>query len=110
MPGDRCGSVNPTRSKARQGAFEGGPPEHPGRPHEDGGNAVPRWMVATGRREPAGTGSGLQPGSLAPGTGPPRLRQDAGTATAVPSNSAFPDPFEQISWFVRRRGHGLMCA
>ena len=46
MPGDRCGSVNPTRSKVRQGAFEGGPPEHPGRPQEGGGNVVPRWMVA----------------------------------------------------------------
>ena len=47
MLGDQRGSVNPTRSKVRQDAFEGGPPEHPGRPHEDGGNAVPRWMVAT---------------------------------------------------------------
>jgi hypothetical protein len=44
--GDSRGSVNPTRSKARQGAFEGGPPELPGRPLEVGGDVDPRGMVA----------------------------------------------------------------
>ncbi len=47
MPGDRCGSVNPTRSKARQCASEGCPPECTGRPLEGVGNGVRRWMVAT---------------------------------------------------------------
>jgi hypothetical protein len=38
--------VNPTRSKVRQGAFEGRPPKLLGRPHEVVGNGNPRWMVA----------------------------------------------------------------
>jgi hypothetical protein len=38
--------VNPTRSKVRQGAFEGCPPELQGRPQEVVGNGNPRWMVA----------------------------------------------------------------
>ncbi len=53
MPGDRCGSVNPTRSKVKKDGlrpsartFEGGPPEFAGRPHEAVGNGSPRWMVA----------------------------------------------------------------
>lgn len=45
-PGDRVGSVNPTWSKVRQCAFEGGSPEHAGRPLEAIGNGRPRWMVA----------------------------------------------------------------
>ena len=52
-PGDRRGSANPTRSKATQGAFEGGPPELPGRPLEVDGDVGPRWMVA-GRCASAG--------------------------------------------------------
>ena len=47
------GSVNPTRSKVKRRrlagaaqAFEGGPPEPAGRPHEVAGNGDPRWMVA----------------------------------------------------------------
>ena len=44
--GDSGGSVNPTRSKVRQEAFEDGPSELPGRPLEAGGNAGPREMVA----------------------------------------------------------------
>jgi len=46
-PGDRCGSANPTGSKARQGAFEGCSPELPGRPLEAHGNVRRRWMAAT---------------------------------------------------------------
>ncbi len=45
-PGDRIGSVNPTRSKIRQCATEGGPPERTGRLLETVGNGGPRWMVA----------------------------------------------------------------
>jgi hypothetical protein len=37
--------ANPTRSKVRQEAFEGGPPELPGRPLEVVGNGDPRGMV-----------------------------------------------------------------
>jgi hypothetical protein len=44
--GDRRGSANPTWSKTRQRAFEGGPPELAGRLHEGVGNGAPRWMVA----------------------------------------------------------------
>jgi hypothetical protein len=44
--GDRRGSANPTWSKTRQRAFEGGPPELAGRSHEGVGNGTPRWMVA----------------------------------------------------------------
>jgi len=44
--GDRRGSANPTWSKTRQRAFEGGPPELAGRSHEGVGNGAPRWMVA----------------------------------------------------------------
>lgn len=65
MPGDRCGWVNPVRSKTKQGArvarsplFMRGPP---GRSHEADGNVRPRWMAAAGRK--AGTESGLQAGS-----------------------------------------------
>jgi hypothetical protein len=47
VPGDRNGSANPARSKVRQDASEGGPPEHPGRPQEAAGNGRRRWMVAT---------------------------------------------------------------
>jgi len=59
--------VNPTRSKVKRRvparapaawAFEGGPPELAGRPHEAVGNGGPREMTA-GRRTPA-TESGLQ--------------------------------------------------
>jgi hypothetical protein len=58
VPGDRNGSVNPTWSKVKKErdvgfvggllarAFEGGPPELAGRPHEVVGNGSPRWMVA----------------------------------------------------------------
>ena len=46
-PGDRIGSVNPTRSKSRQCASEGGPPEHTGRTLEVVGNGDPRWMAVT---------------------------------------------------------------
>ena len=46
VAGDRRGSVNPTWSKTRQRAFEGGPPELAGRLHEGVGNGTPRWMVA----------------------------------------------------------------
>ena len=42
--------VNPTWSKVRQQAFEGGPPELAGRPLEVLGNEYPRWMTV--RREP----------------------------------------------------------
>jgi hypothetical protein len=54
VPGDRHGSVNPVRSKVKQEA-EGGPSarqfsrvagQPPGRPHEEGGNILPRWMAA----------------------------------------------------------------
>ena len=44
--GDRRGSANPTWSKTRQRAFEGGPPELAGRSHEGVGNGTPRWMIA----------------------------------------------------------------
>jgi hypothetical protein len=37
--------ANPTRSKVRQEAFEGGPPELPGRPLEVVGNGDRRWMT-----------------------------------------------------------------
>jgi len=40
--------VNPTWSKLRQCAFEGGPPEHTGRALEAVGNGCPRWMTVTG--------------------------------------------------------------
>src|SRR5699024_5290579 len=52
-PGDRCGSVNPTRSKTRQEVPEGCPPELPGRSLEACGNVGPRWMAATA---PSGAG------------------------------------------------------
>jgi hypothetical protein len=85
VPGDRCGSVNPTWSKARQAAFEGGPPELPGRPQpssaprgrrdEDAGNGVPRWMAAArAERSARGTESGLPSGSSAK-----RPRTEAGS-------------------------------
>lgn len=48
--GDPTGSVNPTGSKSRQGAFEGGPPEHPGRTLEAVGNGCRRWMAVTADR------------------------------------------------------------
>ena len=38
--GDRRGSANPTWSKTRQRAFEGGPPELAGRLHEGAGNGT----------------------------------------------------------------------
>lgn len=44
--GDHGGSVNPAWSKARQEAFERGPRELPGGPHEVVGDDGPRWMVA----------------------------------------------------------------
>lgn len=67
-PGDRGGSANLTWSKLRQDAFEGGPPEHPGRALEVVGNGDPRWMTVTVTRA---TGRGTEPGvpadsSLAP--------------------------------------------
>jgi len=54
IPGDRSGSANPTRSKAknvaRGGAAaqapEGCSPEPAGRPLEAPGDGVSRWMVA----------------------------------------------------------------
>ncbi len=75
VPGDRHGSVNPTRSKIKRvrsagpaRAFEGGPPELAGRSHEAPGDRRPRWMVA--QREAARrawTEPGLQASSSAPG-------------------------------------------
>lgn len=96
-PGDRCGSANPTRSKARQGAFEGGPPELPGRPLEACGNARRRWMAATRAgatargdrtrrigwliRPTRGAGPGW--GSAWLGRGPAEARQRPGTTRLV---------------------------
>ena len=37
--------VNPTGSKLRQCALEGGPPEHTGRALEAVGNGCRRWMT-----------------------------------------------------------------
>ena len=76
MPGDRCGSVNPTWSKVKTGrdprvslarTFEGGPPEFAGRPPEAVGDGSPRWMVVDrGVVRRAGTEPGLQASSSAP--------------------------------------------
>jgi hypothetical protein len=70
VAGDRRGSVNPTWSKTRQRAFEGGPPELAGRSHEGVGNGTPRWMVANrvverrhGEQNPAYEPAHPHPGS-----------------------------------------------
>src|SRR5699024_9627744 len=104
-PGDRCGSVNPTRSKTRQEVPEGCPPELPGRSLEACGNVGPRWMAATA---PSGAGQnpayrpahppirspGTQSGAQAEGaaraaapTIPALLRSLAGTIGVFRSSS-----------------------
>ena len=101
MSGDRHGSVTPIRSKVKQGAFEGGPPELPGGPHDageprrDGAPAPPREMVAGGARAPR-TGSGLQAGSS---------RQPAVVGTCCDSvrpmdEGALPDKLAKLPLFA----------
>lgn len=74
--------ANPTRSKVRQEAFEGGPPELPGRPLEVVGNGDPREMtVAFGPRS-EGTEPGLQAhSSTSPRVVKPYPRPGAATAS-----------------------------
>ena len=71
--GDQVGSANPTRSKLRQCASEGGPPEHTGRALEAVGNGCPRWMAVTATSATTrGTEPGLQADSSHPSAEPPR--------------------------------------
>lgn len=72
MAGNRDGSANPTRSKAKQG-YRRPVDQVPGRPHERIGDDSPRWMVV-GCRPRRSTDHRIRlTGGLADFEGPPEL-------------------------------------